>query len=98
MLHYKAFTSDMVRGDIAALEQMVNAWLEDAHPLVHTMTQSPYGSGTIVGFLYELEDEQGERVATALAEATEIVSAAEPQMSMQDTLMMTLLPQMELPY
>jgi hypothetical protein len=77
---------------------MVNAWLEDARPLVHTMTQSPYGAGTMVSFLYELEDEQGERVATALAEATEIVSASEPQLSMNNTLVMTLLPQMELPY
>jgi hypothetical protein len=98
MLHYKAFTSDMTSGDLAALERMVNAWLDDAHPLVHTMTQSPCGAGVVVSFLYELEDEQRERVATATAEATESVSVAEPELSMTDALMITLLPQMELPY
>ena len=95
MLHYKAFTSDSTNGDIAALEQTVNTWLEETHPLVHTMTQSPCGSGMVVSFLYELEEEQrGAAIATAEAEAP--VSAAQPELA--DALMMTLLPQMELPY
>lgn len=95
MLHYKAFTSDTTNGDIAALEMAVNAWLEETRPLVHTMTQSPCGSGMVVSFLYELEDEQRHAsVATAEAEAPVTVAQAE----LADTLMMTLLPQMELPY
>ena len=95
MLHYKAFTSDTTNGDLAALETAVNSWLEETHPLVHTMTQSPCGSGMVVSFLYELEEEQrGAAVATAEAEAP--VSVAQPELA--DALMMTLLPQMELPY
>lgn len=96
MLHYKAFTTDQTSGDLAALEQAVNTWLEEAHPLVHTMTQSPCGGGIVLSFLYELEDEQQERVALATAEAAETASVAQPEML--DTLMITLLPQMELPY
>ncbi len=97
MLHYKAFTSDMTNGDIAALEQAVNTWLEEAHPLVHTMTQSPAGAGMVLSFLYELDDDQQERVAAATAEAMEIVSG-QADLPMPNALMITLLPQMELPY
>ena len=97
MLHYKAFTSDKTNGDIAALEIVVNAWLEETHPLVHTMTQSPCGSGMVVSFLYEMEEEQRRAtVATAEAEAEVSVSVAQPELA--ETLMITLLPQMELPY
>ena len=95
MLHYKAFTSDQTTGDIAALEMAVNAWLEEIHPLVHTMTQSPCGSGMVVSFLYEMEEEQ-RRAAVATAEAEAPVSMARPELA--ETLMITLLPQMELPY
>lgn len=96
MLHYKAFTSELTHGDLAALEKMVNTWLEETHPLVHTMTQSPCGSGIVVSFLYEIEDEQAEHAAVATAEMAERVTIAQPQPA--DTLMITLLPQMELPY
>ncbi len=95
MLHYKAFTSDMTNGDIAALEMAVNTWLEEAHPLVHTMTQSPCGAGMVVSFLYEIEEER-QRVAVATAEAETPASVAQPELA--DALMITLLPQMELPY
>ncbi|HZC08140.1 MAG TPA: hypothetical protein VE338_21060 [Ktedonobacterales bacterium] len=98
MLHYKAFTSDTTNGDIAALERMVNAWLDEVHPLVHTMTQSPHGAGLVISFLYDLEEEQRERVATAEAEVGESLSVAEPELALGDSLMISLLPQMELPY
>lgn len=98
MLHYKAFTSDTTNGDVAALERLVNAWLDDVHPLVHTMTQSPQGAYLVVSFLYELEEEQRERVATAEAEVNEPATLAEPELAVGDSLMISLLPQMELPY
>jgi|SwirhisoilCB2_FD_contig_31_8026623_length_387_multi_4_in_0_out_0_2 hypothetical protein len=94
MLHYKAFSSDSPDADaLARLETTVNAWLNEAHPLVHTMTQSPFGMSTVVSFLYEDDEEQ--RVATATAEAD---VGFEPSRSISDELMITLLPQMELPY
>jgi hypothetical protein len=95
MLHYKAFSSDLTHGDFAALERIVNDWLDETHPLVHTMTQSPCGAALAISFLYELDEEQRERVATATAENEE---SAEPSRSISDELMITLLPQMELPY
>ena len=96
MLHYKAFSSDSPDADaLARLETTVNAWLNEAHPLVHTMTQSPCGAATVVSFLYEDDEEQRERVATATAEAE---ASFEPSRSISDELMITLLPQMELPY
>lgn len=96
MLHYKAFTTNQTGSDFVALEQTVNAWLDEVHPLVHTMTQSPCGGGVVVSFLYEMEDEQQERISVATAEASESVAVAQPEML--DTLMITLMPQMELPY
>lgn len=96
MLHYKAFTSDLTNGDIAALEKMVNTWLAEERPLVHTMTQSPCGAGMVVSFLYEIEDERQARVGVATAEVEERISMAQPDLA--DALMITLLPQMELPY
>lgn len=96
MLHYKAFSSETTHGDMAALEEAINAWLAEIRPLVHTMTQSPCGSGALVSFLYELEDDEAESVsiATAEVEATRSI----PQPALADSLMITLLPQMELPY
>jgi hypothetical protein len=95
MLHYKAFSSDSSDADaLARLETTINAWLNEAHPLVHTMTQSPCGAATMVSFLYEDDDEE-QRVATATAEAE---VGFEPSRSISDELMITLLPQMELPY
>lgn len=95
MLHYKAFSSDSSDADaLARLETTINAWLNEAHPLVHTMTQSPCGATTMVSFLYEDDDEE-QRVATATAEAE---VGFEPSRSISDELMITLLPQMELPY
>ena len=99
MLHYKAFTSDMTNGDLAELEMMVNAWLQEAQPLVHTMTQSACGASTIVSFLYESEDDElSERHAVATEEISETAGASLPQPALSDSLMITLLPQMELPY
>jgi hypothetical protein len=96
MLHYKAFRSDSSDADaLARLEMTINAWLHEAHPLVHTMTQSPCGAATVVSFLYEDDEEPRERVATATAEAE---ASFEPSRSISDELMITLLPQMELPY
>ena len=96
MLHYKAFSSDSSDADaVARLEMTINAWLHEAHPLVHTMAQSPCGAATVVSFLYEDDEEQRERVATATAEAE---ASFEPSRSISDELMITLLPQMELPY
>lgn len=96
MLHYKAFSSETTHGDMADLETSINAWLAETRPLVHTMTQSPCGSGALVSFLYELEDDEDERVAVATAEAEATRSV--PQPALADSLMITLLPQMELPY
>ena len=94
MLHYKAFSSETTDADaLARLQTTINAWLDEARPMVHTMAQSPCGAGVLVSFLYEDDEEQRERVATAEAEAS-----FEPSRSVSDELMITLLPQMELPY
>lgn len=95
MLHYKAFSCPTL-AELAALEAEVNAWLEETRPLVHTMTQSTCGAGALVGFLYELEDDQADQISTATALAREAMATTQPDLT--DSLMITLLPQMELPY
>jgi hypothetical protein len=91
MFHYKAFSGDA--HDIEWLETAANAWLEETRPLIHTMRQTQSETTVVVSFLYEINEEQS-HVEVATAEAS--VSAEQPAPA--DALMMTLLPQMELPY
>lgn len=93
MFHYKAFSGDAAPGGVSALETEINAWLAEIRPRIHTMKQTQAGTSLIVSFLYETDEEQA-RVGVAVAEAS--VSAAQPEPA--DALMITLLPQMELPY
>ncbi|HEX8730582.1 MAG TPA: hypothetical protein VF725_00870 [Ktedonobacterales bacterium] len=93
MFHYKAFSGETTPGGVSALESEVNAWLAEIHPLIHTMKQTQAGAALVVSFLYETDEEQA-RVSVATAEAS--VGAAQPEPA--DALMITLLPQMELPY
>ena len=93
MVHYKAFSGDIVVGGVSALETEINAWLAETRPHIHTMRQTQAGMALVVSFLYETDEEQA-RVSVATAEAS--VGAAQPEPA--DTLMITLLPQMELPY
>ncbi|MDE3229124.1 MAG: hypothetical protein KGO05_04520 [Chloroflexota bacterium] len=95
MFHYKAFSGETTPGGVSALEVEVNAWLAETKPLIHTMKQTQAGVALVVSFLYETDEEQARAsVATATAEAS--VGAAQPEPA--DALMITLLPQMELPY
>ena len=91
MFHYKAFSGDAHA--IEDLETVVNAWLQETRPLIHTMRQSQSETTVVISFLYETNEEQSS-VEVATAEAS--VDAAQPDPA--DALMITLLPQMELPY
>lgn len=98
MLHYKVFTSAAYGDDMAELERAVNAWLDEAQPLVHTMTQSCAGSSVVISFLYELDEDEQQRVSVATAEAPVEAGARRHDFSTAESLMMTLLPHAELPY
>lgn len=98
MLHYKAFTSAATNGDVMELEKLVNSWLEETQPIVHTMTQSPAGAYLVISFLYELEEDEHESAVVATAEAIVADTVTASPITTADTLMVTLLPQMELPY
>jgi hypothetical protein len=97
MLHYKVFTSAAYNEDATAMEAAVNAWLEETQPLVHTMTQASAGASIVVSFLYELEAELGERSRVAVAEES-VEATAQENFSSAESLMITLLPHVELPY
>jgi hypothetical protein len=98
MLHYKVFTSAAYGDDMTAMEMAVNAWLEEAQPLVHTMTQSSAGTSVIISFLYELDEDERQRVSVATAEAPVEAGARRIDLSTAESLMITLLPHAELPY
>lgn len=98
MLHYKVFTSATYGDDMAELETAVNAWLDEAQPLVHTMTQSNAGSSVVISFLYELDEDEDQRVSVATAEAPVETGARRLDLTTSESLMITLLPHAELPY
>lgn len=98
MLHYKVFTSATYGDDMAELETAVNAWLDEAQPLVHTMTQSNAGSSVVISFLYELDEDEDQRVSVATAEAPVEAGARRLDLTTSESLMITLLPHAELPY
>ena len=98
MLHYKVFTSAAYGDDMAELEQAVNTWLEEAQALVHTMTQSNAGASVVISFLYELDEDEEQRVTVATAEAIIEQSAQRFDLTASDSVTITLLPHAELPY
>ncbi|HEX9037202.1 MAG TPA: hypothetical protein VF808_09460 [Ktedonobacterales bacterium] len=98
MLHFKVFTSAEHGDNMAELEESVNTWLGETRPLVHTMSQSPAGSGVVISFLYEEDEDATARVSVATAEAPVEVGARRIDLSTSEAVMITLLPQAELPY
>ncbi len=98
MLHYKVFTSAAYGDDMAKLEAAVNAWLDEAQPLVHTMTQSNVGSSVVISFLYELDEDEDRRISVATAETPSETGARQLSPSTNEPVMITLLPHVELPY
>ena len=98
MLHYKVFTSATHGENLAELESAVNAWLGEARPLVHTMTQCPAGAGVVISFLYEDDEDAGQRAGVATAEAPVEAGARRVELTTAESVMITLLPQAELPY
>lgn len=97
MLHYKVFSSAAFNENIAEMEAAVNAWLEETQPLVHTMTQSSANASVVISFLYELDAELGQRSRVATAEVPTEANARVDR-STAESLMITLLPHVELPY
>lgn len=98
MLHYKVFTSAAYGDDMAEMEKAVNTWLEETQPLIHTMTQSAAGAGVVISFLYEMEDEDIQRVSVAMAEASSEEDAPRLDLTTAESVMITLLPHADLPY
>jgi hypothetical protein len=98
MLHYKVFTSAAFGDVMDEMEKAVNAWLEETQPLVHTMAQSGSGTGSVViSFLYELDAESSQRARVATAEAP-VEVGVRGDISNAESVMITLLPHLELPY
>lgn len=98
MLQYKVFASAAYGDQMAEMEQAVNTWLEQTQPLVHTMTQSAAGAGVVISFLYEIEDDENQRVNLATADMSLDVDAPRLDLSTAESVVITLLPHVELPY
>lgn len=98
MLHYKVFASATHGDNLAELEMAVNAWLGETRPLVHTMTQCPAGAGVAISFLYEDDEDASQRVSVATAEAPVEAGKRTLELTTAESVMITLLPQAELPY
>ncbi len=99
MLRLKAFNSAACGDDVAELEALVNVWLHSAHPVIHQMTQSPFGTHVVLSFLYEEQGEALDAVAEAEAEVPQVFEASlqATELDLED-LHLSPLPQAELPY
>jgi hypothetical protein len=61
---FKGFDSSRCGDDMAALEAMVNAWMEEELPRVRHMCQTMRGEHVLLSFVYEATRELEQRIAT----------------------------------
>lgn len=61
---YKGFDSACCGDDISALEVIINAWMEEAHPRIRHMCQSVRGEHIVLSFVYEDTRELEQRIAS----------------------------------
>lgn len=64
MYRFKGFDSSQCGNSMAALETMVNAWMEEDHPRIRHMSQSVSDERILLSFVYEETHESEQRVAT----------------------------------
>ena len=64
MYKFKGFDSSQSGDSVVALETMVNAWMEEAHPRIRHMTQSIRGEHIILSFVYEDMQELEQQIST----------------------------------
>ncbi|HEX6481269.1 MAG TPA: hypothetical protein VF043_20720 [Ktedonobacteraceae bacterium] len=64
MYRFKGFDSARCGNSMAALETMVNAWMEEDHPRIRHVCQSVRGEDILLSFVYEETHEMEQRVAT----------------------------------
>ena len=98
MFRYKGFDSAAYGDDLKRLEASVNDWMQQQHPRIRLMTQSPYAQHFVLSFVYEdSSDSEGDlahKVAVPeVFERTLEDAELDPQ-DMDDT----GLPEAELPY
>src|SRR5260370_12030159 len=67
---YKGFDSAQCGDSMAALEAMVNDWMESEHPRIRHVCQSMRGEHILLSFVYEITRELEQRVTTQTQTAT----------------------------
>lgn len=63
MYRFKGFDSAQCGDNMAALEAIVNAWMEGEHPRIRQMCQSIRGSHILLSFVYEDARELEQRIS-----------------------------------
>ena len=69
MYKFKGFDSAQCGDSMAALEAMVNAWMEAEHPRIRHMGQSMRGGHILLSFVYEDLRQVEQRVSAHLVVA-----------------------------
>ncbi len=64
MYKFKGFDSTHCGDSMSALEEMVNAWMDEEQPRVRHMCQTMQGEHILLSFVYEDTHELVQRVAT----------------------------------
>jgi hypothetical protein len=67
---FKGFDSAECGDSVAALEAMVNTWMEADHPRIRHVCQSMRGDHILLSFVYEETRELEQRVATQTQSAS----------------------------
>lgn len=74
MYRFKGFDSALCGGSMAALEVIINAWMEGERPRIRHMSQSIRGQHIILSFVYEDTHELEQRISVQ-HQATTITGA-----------------------
>jgi hypothetical protein len=61
---FKGFDSAMCGDNMAALEAIVNVWMEEERPRIRQMCQNVRGEHILLSFVYEDSRELEQRIAT----------------------------------
>lgn len=66
MYRFKTFDSRDCTNDIQSLEASVNAWMEQEHPRIRLMCQTPVGDHVLLSFVFEVVAEIAEQPTKAV--------------------------------
>ncbi len=98
MAQIKVFNSAATGGDLDALADTVNAWLEAERPHITHFAQTTLLNDLILTFIFELATGDAQETLAEAADVPQIFEQSLDQAELDPTSDTPLLPEAELPY